>query len=234
MKILLGDTCLKTASAAIADRNKLVAYMQSEGEEPHSVMFPKLVAQVMATSRTKYSDIDWIVCVNGPGSFTGVRIGLTFLKTLAYTLNKPFYTLNTLDVLANSQQAKRDILSIPLIEARNSEVYTAMYRKESGVYKKISPYVAMHIDDVLKNTLLLCKKEPDLKVMLSGDAQQKYIDIFEKALEDKVIAYSEQRSSVDLCMAIQLISEQEQTDPITALPFYLRESGAVRMKKQAK
>ena len=231
MKILLGDTCLKTASAAISEKNKLIAYMHSEGHTPHSVMFPKLVEQVINTAKLQFSDLDAIACVNGPGSFTGQRIGLTYMKTLAYTLDKPFYTLNTLDVLANSQKAKDDVLSLPLIDARNNEVFTAMYMNKDGFYINITPYSALHIDKVVEMTVKMCEKNDNLVVMLSGDAQKKHIGIFKNALDKKIMDYSAERDNVDLTRAPLLLTEDYREDPFLALPFYLRESGAVRMKK---
>ena len=232
MKILIGDTCLKTASALISDNNDILAYMQSEGEEPHSVMFPKLVEQVLSISRMDFKSLDAVACVYGPGSFTGVRIGLTYLKTLAYVLDIPFYVLNTLDVIANIEPAKRHIISIPLIEARNSEVFTAIYEPEKGIYRKITQYTAKHIDKVIEEITDLCRKDEKALILLGGDAQQKYFLKFQEVLDDRVIPYSEQRDYVDLKRAYLLISEQNRENPFTAEPFYLRESGAVRMKKQ--
>lgn len=232
MKILIGDTCLKTASAAIADEENILAYMQSHGEEPHSVMFPKLVEQVLSISRLDFKSLDAVACVYGPGSFTGVRIGLTYLKTIAYTLNVPFYALNTLDVLANIEPAKRHVISIPLVEARNNEVFTAYYESEKGIYRRTVPYAAKHIDMVIQETMSLCMKDDKALIVLSGDAQKKYISRFLDVLNNRVLPYSAERDFVDLKRAYLLVSEECMKDPFTAEPFYLRESGAVRMKQQ--
>ena len=232
MKILIGDTCLKTASAIIVNGKKILAYMQSFGEEPHSVMFPKLVDQVLNIAEMDFSSLDAVACVYGPGSFTGLRIGLTYLKTLAYTLDIPFYVLNTLDVLANMEEGKRYVVSVPLIEARNNEVFTAMYESEKGIYKRTTPYAAKHIDEVVEDAVSLCAEDDKALILLSGDAQKKHIAKFQEHLTDKVLPYSEERDNVDLSRAHLLISEQCRTDPFTAQPFYLRESGAVRMKKK--
>ena len=232
MKILVGDTCLKTASAIISNGKNILSYMQSMGEEPHSVMFPKLVEQVLSTSRIGFKALDAIACVYGPGSFTGVRIGLTYLKTIAYTLDLPFYVLNTLDVLANMEAGKRHVISVPLIEARNNEVFTAMYESEKGIYKRITPYMAKHIDKVIEQAVSICAKDENALILLSGDAQVKYISRFQDSLPDRILPYSEERDYVDLKRACFLISENCRENPFTAEPFYLRESGAVRMKKQ--
>jgi tRNA A37 threonylcarbamoyladenosine modification protein TsaB len=74
MKILIGDTCLKTASAIIVNGKKILAYMQSFGEEPHSVMFPKLVDQVLNIAETDFNSLDAVACVYGPGSLFQIPI----------------------------------------------------------------------------------------------------------------------------------------------------------------
>ncbi len=232
MKILLGDTCLKSSSAALADKNNILAHMESMGEEPHSVMFPKLVDQVLETSSLKPEDLDGIASVYGPGSFTGLRIGLTYLKTLAYMLEKPLYLINTLDILAQADDVEKDILSIPLIDARNQEVYTSLYTKRNGVYESISSYEALHIDLLLDKVEKFLNKNPGFKILVSGDGQTKHFDSIKARFGNRVLDLDKDREFVNLEFGLRLLNEDKLVDPLIAMPFYLRESGAVRMKKQ--
>ena len=76
----------------------------------------------------KISDIDQIYVVNGPGSFTGIRVGITIAKTIAYSLNKPIYTISELQLLATTETDKKYI--VPLIDARRGYVYAGIYDKK--------------------------------------------------------------------------------------------------------
>ena len=93
---------------------------------------PKL-KEILDRNNLNPSDIDEIICVRGPGSFTGLRIGVTIAKIYAYFLNKNLYSVSTLDVLATS--AKCDII-VPLIDARRGFVYGAIYDKNYDILMK--------------------------------------------------------------------------------------------------
>jgi tRNA threonylcarbamoyladenosine biosynthesis protein TsaB len=230
MIILTGDTCLKSASVAVVKDGELLALNRSVSGRNHSVVFADMVKKTVEDAGLAFSDIDRIACVYGPGSFTGVRIGLTFMKTLAYSLDKEFHTLNTLDVLANCEKPVADVVSVPMICARNNEVFTAIYRMNDDRYEKISMYKAVDIDVLINELLLMTKADINVKIMLSGDAQPMYYERFIHIFDGRMIPFSESHTYPDMYRASLLVSSDTVSDPMHSEPFYLRESGAVRMK----
>jgi tRNA threonylcarbamoyladenosine biosynthesis protein TsaB len=230
MIILTGDTCLKSASVAVVKDSVLLASDQSVSGRNHSVVFADMVRKTVKDAGLAFSDMDRIACVYGPGSFTGVRIGLTFMKTLAYSLGREFHTLNTLDVLANCEKPVTDVISVPMICARNNEVFTAIYRMNGDRYEKISMYKAVDINVLKDELLLMAKEDINVKIMLSGDAQPMYYERFMHIFDGRMIPFSESHTYPDTYRASLLLSSDTESDPMNSEPFYLRESGAVRMK----
>ena len=94
----------------------------------------------------KVENIDEIICVRGPGSFTGLRVGVTIAKTMAYFLNKDLYSVSSLDVLATSCKGK---IIVPLIDARRDYVYSAIYDENYNILFK-EQYIKL--EDLIKQT----------------------------------------------------------------------------------
>jgi tRNA threonylcarbamoyladenosine biosynthesis protein TsaB len=230
MIILTGDTCLKSASVAVVKDGILLASDQSVSGRNHSIVFADMVRKTVKDAGLAFSDIDKIACVYGPGSFTGVRIGLTFMKTLAYSLGKEFHTLNTLDVLANCENSVANVVSVPMICARNNEVFTAIYRSDGERYIKTGGYRAADIDVIADELLEMADADESIRIMLSGDAQPVYHEKLMHILSGRMLPFLESRTYPDPYMATLLVSSDTVSDPMHSEPFYLRESGAVRMK----
>ena len=89
------------------------------------------IKKIVENNSYKPNDIDNIVCVNGPGSFTGLRVGVTIAKTYAYSLNKDLYSVSSLFVMATS--IKNSDFIVPLIDARRNFVYAAIYDKNYNI-----------------------------------------------------------------------------------------------------
>ena len=128
MKYLYIDTSSSYLYSGIVSDNELIAEVKEEyGQSLSEVALPRIVSMFEKTN-LKPKDIDKIIVVNGPGSFTGIRIGLTIAKVYAWSLNIPITTINSLEVMAISSDNK--CIHIPMINARRGYVFAAIYDAE--------------------------------------------------------------------------------------------------------
>lgn len=120
------DTCTKYLILALYKDNDVIEYLQIEADNNLSVLLLPKIDELLKKAGLKINDVDRIYVVNGPGSFTGIRIGVTTAKTIAYGLKKEICTVSELEVLASVDTEKKYI--VPLIDARRNFVYTGIYK----------------------------------------------------------------------------------------------------------
>lgn len=125
------DTCTKYLILALYKNNEIIEYFQMEADNNLSVLLLPKIDELLKKSNLKIKDVDKIYVSNGPGSFTGIRIGVTTAKTIAYGLNKEINTVSELEVLASVDTNKKYI--VPLIDARRNYVYTGMYNNNLNI-----------------------------------------------------------------------------------------------------
>ena len=125
MKILAIDTSTTHSSCAIMEDNNIVGDFSINQSMSHNEILLVMVDEMLKKLNIDIEDIDLFVAVTGPGSFTGIRIGVTVVKALAMALNKPIVAVNTLEAL--SFGVFSDKKKIPLIDARGERVYYGVY-----------------------------------------------------------------------------------------------------------
>ena len=132
MKILVIDTSCKTSMAALAENGNVISSIALNDNKTHSVKMLPSIEYILEASGIEPTELNAIAVTNGPGSYTGLRIGVTTAKSFAYTLQLPLIGINTLDALAVSCEPQSDdTLVCPLIDARNARVYAAIYKNGS-------------------------------------------------------------------------------------------------------
>ena len=138
MKILAVDTSTKTCSVALIDNLSLLAELVLISTRTHSKHLMKIINEVVDLSHCRISDIDAFAVTKGPGTFTGLRIGISTIKGLACALDKPVLGISTLEVLA--MQLTSQTLICSMLDARRGEVYSALYRyvTSDGEKKRLS------------------------------------------------------------------------------------------------
>lgn len=136
MKILAFDCSSKTMSAAVSDGGKVLATAYSQENRNHAPFLLPLINQVMAKAKVSYKDISLIGVTIGPGSFTGLRIGIATAKGLSDTLDIPMVPILSLDALALGFTEDRSII-IPMLDARKNQVYAAVYDNRQGKMEKL-------------------------------------------------------------------------------------------------
>ena len=146
MKILAIDTSTTHSSCAIMEDNNIVGDFSINQSMSHNEILLVMVDEVLKKLNIDIEDIDLFVAVTGPGSFTGIRIGVTVVKALAMALNKPIVAVNTLEAL--SFGIFSDKKKIPLIDARGERVYYGVYEGISNT--NIVAPALLTIDELLE------------------------------------------------------------------------------------
>jgi tRNA threonylcarbamoyladenosine biosynthesis protein TsaB len=139
MKILSLDTAMGACSAAVVDSdgNRLLAAAYVPMERGHAEALPPMVAEVMTTAGLRLSQIDRIAVTSGPGTFTGMRIGIAFARGLGQATGIPVVGIDTLSAIAANEAASSPLLVAS--DARNDEIYAAFF--DAGRRQIIGPHV---------------------------------------------------------------------------------------------
>lgn len=131
------DTATEHASICLSKDNDIIGFAENSDPKNHGSFLQPAIQQVFQQSNYSLSEIDAISVSNGPGSYTGLRVGLSSAKGLCYALNKPLIALNTLQIMASAaithlqkNESSDDYLFCPLIDARRMEVFTAVYNSK--------------------------------------------------------------------------------------------------------
>lgn len=227
MKILAVDTSASVASVAIMEDEVLLGEYSINNKKTHSQKLLPMIDELLKSLELKIGDIDYFAASNGPGSFTGLRIGITTIKTLAYSVGKQVIAVPTLDALANNVSPSEAIIC-PIMDARNNQVYTALYAAENGTVQNITEYMGIHITELCN--ILNGKNK---KVIFLGDGVANHKDFLKEKLSipcDFAPASSMlQRSASVAEVAMQMLVEKRQQSCFDMVPFYLRKSQAERM-----
>lgn len=135
MRILAVDTATTSCSVAIVDKTSLLSEFTIDREETHSKHLMDMIKSVLRMAGLNFSDLDGFAVTRGPGSFTGLRIGLSTIKGLAVASEKPVVGVSSLEALAFQVSYSRDLIC-PILDARKGEVYFSRYRFLNGHLKK--------------------------------------------------------------------------------------------------
>lgn len=228
MKILAIDTTGQTATAAIAQGDKLIAEFTLNYKLTHSQTIMPMVAEICEKSETKPTDVDYIACASGPGSFTGLRIGAATAKGLALALEKTIVPVPTLDALAYNV-FETDKIICPIMDARRSQVYTAFYRWDNGMLCRLTEMMAISIDEVVQMA-----EGYGQKVIFLGDG----VPVHRERLScnpNFIFApahCSLQRAASVAALAMVLAREGKAVAGNAFEPIYLRKSQAEREREE--
>lgn len=133
MRILYIDTSSSYLYTAIVENDTAIAEIKEDlGQELSEKALPKIVG-MFTDNDISQNSIDKIIVVDGPGSFTGIRVGITIAKVYAWALNIPISTTTSLESMAISNDS--DLLKVPMIDARRKYVYAAIYKDDEAILK---------------------------------------------------------------------------------------------------
>ncbi|MBS1920162.1 MAG: tRNA (adenosine(37)-N6)-threonylcarbamoyltransferase complex dimerization subunit type 1 TsaB [Bacteroidetes bacterium] len=149
--ILNIDTALETASICLAKNGIVLHTAANKEQKDHASWLQTAIAELIQISEFELKDINAIAVTIGPGSYTGLRVGLSSAKGLCYALNIPLIAVSTLELMAYAAQNLEADLLCPMIDARRMEVYTAVYTK--SLKEVIRPHAMVLNKDFLSGLL---------------------------------------------------------------------------------
>ena len=175
MLILAIDSTGLAASAALVIEEKILAEYTTNYKKTHSQTLLPIIAECFRVTGLNVSDVDYIACASGPGSFTGIRIGAATAKGLAFAHNKPIVPVAALDALAYNIGRTENII-LPVMDARREQVYAACYLCGGQHIKRLSDYVCedalFTAKEALKKAEELCGNNEIYGVTVLGDGSE--------------------------------------------------------------
>lgn len=214
MKILAMDTSSVNATVAVCDENRILGEYTVSNERAHSQIIMPMLESLLNHCSLTIKDIDVFAVALGPGSFTGLRIGISAMKTLAQSLSKPIIGVSSLDEVASSFFGT-DKIVCPIFDARRNEVYNALYLNGNK-------FVSERVVDFDELLIELSQKQ----VIFAGDAIIKY--------RDKILSFnnpnwliapgslSMQRASALASVALARALDSDFDNLYDLSPIYLR------------
>lgn len=219
MKILAVDTSATAASVAVAEENKLIGEFSINTALTHSQTLMPMVDELLKNTGLSVNDIDAVAVNAGPGSFTGVRIGVAAVKGIAFPKNLPCVSVSTLESMAYNMLGN-DCIVCSVMDARCSQVYNALFRVKGCTVTRMTDDRALSLTD-LKNEL----QNINEKVVLVGDGAVLCSKFLGEELENIMIAPFNNRiqtaSSVAYA-AFEKINNGETVKADELMPVYLR------------
>lgn len=235
MKILAIDTTAKTASVALAEFSesgvpKIIAEYTLETGTHSTTLLPMIESALSLTSN-KVSDIGLFAVSAGPGSFTGIRIGVSTVKGLAFVNSTPCVGVSSVDALAYGC-AEFDGIIAPAIDARRETVYSAVYLSDgNGKIEKLTDDAQQPFSEVIGS---LAENYPDKRVYMPGDAYKLYAEKY--ADQMKNIFPCRDRAGIGAaCAAVGIWNSTEDKSVFTdsaLAPMYLKKSQAERERDE--
>ena len=227
MKILAIDSSAVSCSVAVSEDKQILAAQFVNNGLTHSQTMMPMVDAVLKKAGLSAADIDLFAVTNGPGSFTGVRIGVAAVKGLAFAHGTPCIGLSTLEVIA-ANVSKCDAIAIACMDARRNQVYTATF--ESGSLKRLSADEACAIKDMTER--INSYNQP---VYLAGDgAKLAYEVLKEQCPRVHLVDESELYQDARRACALAYEYKDKAYESALLVPRYLRLSQAERELKKRK
>lgn len=164
MKILAFDSTAKAASVAVCDGERLLGLYNIDNGLTQSELLLPMAENLLSSLKLSFSDIELLAASTGPGSFTGVRIGVSLVKGIAFGRSIPCVSVSTLEALAENISTLEGIL-VPVMDARRGQLYTAVFKSDGEKFERITPDAAVSTEELAE----LLKKHAGEKIYLSGD-----------------------------------------------------------------
>ncbi len=219
--ILCLETATPVCSVALNDGCCTIALRETEGQNAHSEKITNFIREVMETAKIDYKQLDAVAVSQGPGSYTGLRIGVSTAKGICYAADLPLMAIDTLEAMAYGMKAKlgsqicENDLLIPMIDARRMEVYAAVF---DANLQRINDTAALVIDE---NTFVDLQKYH--RLWLFGDGAPKLKQVFENQPNVNIVDGFKPSAAYMLNLADKALREHNFVDVAYFEPFYLKD-----------
>jgi tRNA threonylcarbamoyladenosine biosynthesis protein TsaB len=125
--ILNVDTAVESASICLAENGRIISTFTNPSRNDHAAWLHSAIHQILDQTKTRWDQLDALAISAGPGSYTGLRVGMSAVKGICYALKLPMIAINTLQMMAAAAQNEEAHLLCPMIDARRMEVFTAVF-----------------------------------------------------------------------------------------------------------
>jgi tRNA threonylcarbamoyladenosine biosynthesis protein TsaB len=221
MKILGIDTATPILALGIVDEEKVLSEIRFNAGQTHAQLLLPSIEKILKDADLELEDLNGIALSIGPGSFTGLRIGLATAKGLCFASGKPLLTVSTLDGLVYFNRTLPYPL-VPVLDAKKNEVYSAVYNSREGVLERISDYWVLSAEK-------LVAKIPE-EVIFLGLGLEVFLDRLKELCGEKAHFLAGERNlpsgSSIAFLGLEKFRRSEFEDLEKAEPLYLRSSDA--------
>lgn len=229
MRIVAIDTSNQPMSVALWDEEGVVAEKTTTFKRNHSVQLMPAIAELMKEAGWEVNDLDRVAVAKGPGSYTGVRIGVTVAKTLAWTANLDLVGISSLHVLAGNADRIEGQLVAPIFDARRGNLYTGLYQVDAkGQLLQIEPDTHIAAE---KWADYIASKETSIEVI--GRDFAKHQELFKEKLQDHLYRTPEHRQTPRASVLAELAQKEEPVEIHTFAPEYTKLAEAEEKWKEA-
>ena len=223
MNILAIDTSALTATAAVLADDTLLGEISTTTKLTHSQTIMPMIDELLKKVSLDITDIDLFACSQGPGSFTGLRIGIGTIKGLSYGLGKEVVGVSTLEALAHNITFTDCIIS-PIMDARRGQVYNALYKYDNGTLKCEEEPRALSVEE-------LCSEITE-KTIFVGDGVKVHREKISSLLGDKAIFAPPQHCLQRAGSVAHAALNKETLDAAELTAVYLRKPQAEREREE--
>jgi tRNA threonylcarbamoyl adenosine modification protein YeaZ/ribosomal-protein-alanine acetyltransferase len=223
MLILAIDTSSSTATTALIENGSLLVEHTQNSGRTHSQRLMLMIDEMFKSCGKKPEDVDLYACAAGPGSFTGLRIGATAVKTMAQVFDKPIAAVPTLDALAYNLYNYEGLLC-PMLDAQRGAVYSALYKWENNNLIKIEDYRVIDAKELVDKLATF-----DQKVVILGDGVEiaaKHIATNNSNINLAPVGNLNPRASSCAVIAQQMQARGNLESSYSFMPVYIRKSQA--------
>jgi len=219
--ILQIETATSSCSIALANGGVVLGFKQVNQRNLHAEVITRFIEEIIATAGFKYADLDAIAVSSGPGSYTGLRIGISTAKGLCFALDKPLIAVETLDAMASGlcvideYREKKNLLLCPMIDARRMEVYTAVFTTAGEKIKATSATIIDEnsFDDLLKEN----------EILFFGDGAEKCFNVLNKNPNASFLPDFVNSATCLTQKAAQKFDSRQFEDVAYFEPYYLKD-----------
>lgn len=222
MSLILNiDTALERASVCLSKNDIVLETTYSENQKDHAAWLHPAIQKLLQKNNFSFQDLNAIAVSIGPGSYTGLRVGLSAAKGFCYALNIPLITVSSLYMLAFAAQKEALDIIVPAIDARRMEIYSAVY--DINLTEKISPH-ALIIEQNSFNELLQSNK-----ILFCGNGIAKLKNV----LKNENAFFSDTLSDAGTLaiVAHDLYRQKQFADLAYTEPMYIKEFYSPAFKK---
>lgn len=232
MRVLALDCTAKSVSAALAEDGKLIADAFLNIQLTHSETLLPMCQQLLCNARLTLNDIDAFAVTAGPGSFTGVRIGISAVKGMAFAKKQPVYSFSATEAMALAFKNLPGFNGIicGLMDARCNQFYNALFEVKDKKAVRITEDRIIVLNDLVNELKI---KYNNKNVIFAGDGAKLFL---ESAADNTLGSLAPEnllfQRAAGIAIAASLNEGGERVDPKSLHPLYLRKSQAEREKEQ--